>query len=134
MFKGIKALLAGLLAGTALGILFSPKKGGDIRKNFKKELDEGGIGLDTLKDTVVGIGKEIKDSAQDTFGDISENETYKKGLKKAQQYTDIAKDELSQLIKEKTTPTQRKKAKEALKKAKTAINKAASKIADKTND
>ena len=37
MFKGLKALLAGILAGTALGVLFAPKKGDEIRKNIKKE-------------------------------------------------------------------------------------------------
>lgn len=134
MFKGLKALLAGLLAGTALGILFSPKKGEDIRKNFKKEINSGGTGLNTLKDTVVGLGKEIGDSAKDTFEEVSETETYKQGVKKAQDYSGMAKEQLNKMIKEKTTSTQRKKAKEAFKKAKTAINKAASKIADKTND
>ena len=39
MFRLIKSLLAGLVAGTALGVLFSPDKGAKIRKDLKKELD-----------------------------------------------------------------------------------------------
>lgn len=59
MFKGLKSLIAGIAAGTALGVLFSPKKGTEIRKDFEKELKKGGSGLKTAKSTLMGMGKEI---------------------------------------------------------------------------
>ena len=53
MFKGLKSLLAGLLGGAALGILFAPKKGEELRKDIKNEVDSGGSGMNTVKNTVV---------------------------------------------------------------------------------
>jgi len=73
MFRALKALLAGLLAGTALGVLFSPKKGDEIRKDFKRELGEGGSGLKTVKSTLKGLGHEVGESAHD----FSQTETLK---------------------------------------------------------
>ncbi|MEK7673484.1 MAG: YtxH domain-containing protein [Patescibacteria group bacterium] len=66
MLKGLKSLIAGIVAGTALGVLFSPKKGTDIRKNLKKEVKGGGIGLTTIKDTLVDMGKDIGDTYNET--------------------------------------------------------------------
>lgn len=84
MFKGLKSLLAGLIAGTALGILFAPKKGETIRKEFKKEIKEGGIGLNTVKNTLVGMGEDIG-------GTIKNTETFQKGEKSLGNYLKKAK-------------------------------------------
>lgn len=59
-----KSLIAGLLAGTALGILFSPDKGDKIRKDIKKEVDKGGTGLSTIFGVYKKMGKEIGETAQ----------------------------------------------------------------------
>ena len=109
MFKGLKSLFAGLLAGATLGILFSPNKGEEIRKKLKSELDQGGSGVDTLKSTVSGFGKDIGK----TISEVSDSETYKKGRK-----------EVEKLVKENTTAAQRRKAKSAVKKAKKTVKKA----------
>lgn len=79
MFRGLKALFAGLIAGTALGILFSPEKGDVIRKKIKSERDEGGTGLKTVSDTLGKMGQEVGESAQATYGEIQKTETYQKG-------------------------------------------------------
>ena len=60
-------LLLGLLAGTALGILFAPKKGKKMRDNIKKEMDEGGYGLDAIKEGFIGMGKEVVDTAKEAY-------------------------------------------------------------------
>lgn len=84
MFRALKALLAGILAGTALGVLFSPKKGDEIRKDFKKELGRGGTGLKTVKETLKGMGHEM-----------GESETCKKGAAKLKEAAGKAKKKFS---------------------------------------
>lgn len=76
MFKALKGLLAGLLAGTAIGMLFSPKKGSEIRKDFRKEFKSGGIGLNTAKDTLGEMGKDIGDTCKDAYDKIPEDKKH----------------------------------------------------------
>lgn len=95
MFRALKALLAGILAGTALGVLFSPKKGDEIRKDFKKELGQGGSGLKTVKTTLKGLSHEVGESAHN----FSESETYKKGATKLKEAAGKAKKKASSALK-----------------------------------
>ncbi len=121
MFRLIKSLLAGLVAGTALGVLFSPDKGSKIRKDLKKELDEGGLGLETIKKTLAGLGEEISET--DAYQDAEEE--VKKKVKKA---TTKAKRKVVKTVKSKTTAAQRKKAKAVVSKAKSTAKKAAGRV------
>lgn len=82
MFRGLKALFAGLLAGVGLGVLFSPKKGKDIRKDIKDEVDDGGTGLGTVKDTIVDMGKEIGGTCKECYEEVTESEEYQEGKEK----------------------------------------------------
>lgn len=86
MFKGLKSLLVGTLAGIGLGVLFSPKKGTDFRKNLKSEVDKGGTGLSTIKDTFVKMGKDIGGTCKDCYNELSETEEFKKGKKELKKY------------------------------------------------
>lgn len=108
----LKSLIAGLLAGTVLGILFSPDKGDKIRGNIKKEVEKGGTGLGTIWDTMKKMGKEMETSAKDTYEEVSKTETFKKGAAKAKK-----------LIKENIPAEYREEAAQALKKAKKAVSK-----------
>ena len=94
MFKGLKALVAGVIAGTALGVLFSPKKGTEIRKDLQKEIKGGGSGFHTVKGTLMGMGAEVKDVVGDT-------EAYKKGSSSVKKYAKEAKKQAKDLIKKK---------------------------------
>ena len=109
MWRTIKALFAGLIAGTALGVLFSPKKGKEIRKNISDEIDKGGTGLKSIKDTLFGVGHEI-----------SETDTYKQASSEAKKAGKKAK----KAIKAKSPAEQRKQASKALRKAKSTAKKA----------
>ena len=128
MFRLIKSLLAGLVAGTALGVLFSPDKGAKIRKDLKKELDDGGFGLETIKKTLAGLGGEISDTEtyQDAEKKVKKRVTKaKKQVKKA---TTKAKRKVVKKVKSKTTAAQRKKAKAVVSKAKSTAKKAATRV------
>ena len=128
MFRLIKSLLAGLVAGTALGVLFSPDKGAKIRKDLKKELDDGGFGLETIKKTLAGLGDEISET--ETYQDAEKKVKKKvtKAKKRVKKATTKAKKKVVKTVKSKTTPAQRKKAKAAVSKAKSTAKKAASRV------
>ena len=55
--KILAALLAGLAAGAAIGILFAPEKGGQTR--------------DKLSESLKSLGDSIKDRAADEIGNLS---------------------------------------------------------------
>ncbi|MBI2634325.1 YtxH domain-containing protein [Candidatus Peregrinibacteria bacterium] len=94
MFKGLKGLIAGVIAGTALGVLFSPDKGDKIREKFKKERKDGGTGLKTVSDTLGKIGKEIGESAHDTYKKVQKTDFYKENAAKAKEAAKNLKDKL----------------------------------------
>lgn len=56
--KILAALLAGLAAGAAIGILFAPERGSETR--------------DKLNDSLKNLGDSIKDRAADEIGNLSE--------------------------------------------------------------
>ncbi len=141
MFKGLKALLAGVLAGTALGILFAPKKGDEIRKNIKKEVKGGGTGFSTIKDTIVEMGHDIGDFSKGTYGELNKHESFRKGVKTVKGYAAKAKKEAKNIIDDTIPSAKRKQAAKAIKKAaevaksasakaKTVVKKVAKRIAD----
>lgn len=129
MLKGLKALLAGIVAGTALGVLFSPGKGDEIRKNIKKEIDEGGTGFNSIGSTLKHMGKDMSTTAREAYQDLSETEMYQEAQRKGK---DLYDENLSAAQKRKVKKTI-KDAKKSVNKAKKTVKKATSK-AKKTVD
>lgn len=105
MFKGLKSIFVGLLAGTALGILFSPKKGKEFRNDLKKEIDKGGTGLSAIKDTFVKMSKDIGGSCKNCYGELNKTEGFKEGKKRVKEFID---KEVAQDTKEKIKAGYRK--------------------------
>lgn len=107
MFRGLKSLLAGIVAGTAIGVLFSPKKGKEFRKDIKKEINGGGIGLGAVKETLTEMGKDIGSSCKECYQDISKSDEFKKG-----------KEKFKKAVDENVSKSTQEKAKSAYNKAK----------------
>lgn len=63
--KGAFALFAGLLAGAATGVLFSPTSGKKFRDKLQKEIKKGGYGKDSIYTHFKGLAEEVKNSAED---------------------------------------------------------------------
>ncbi len=112
MFRGLKSLITGVIAGTAIGLLFAPKKGQETRKKLKSEFSKGGLGLDTLKETAHQMGRDMSD----TYEDVSANPKVKSAKFKAKKF-----------INENVPPEAMKKAKAGYRKAKSEVKKAVSK-------
>lgn len=127
MFRGLKSLIAGILAGTALGVLFSPKKGSEIRKNFKNEIDKGGIGWETIKDTFANMGKDFGGTCKECYDDLMENEEFQKAASSVKKQAKIAKDHAENWIKENVAEKTIKKAKKDYGKVKRKVKRAVSK-------
>jgi len=120
-------LILGLLAGTALGILFAPKKGRKMRDKIKKELDEGGYGLEAIKEGFIGMGKEVVDTAKEAYESEEVQEQIGKAKDMAEDYYEEGKKEFDKKVRKvrKTAKARATKAKAGAKKtAKKAVKKA----------
>ncbi|MFC1811005.1 YtxH domain-containing protein [Patescibacteria group bacterium] len=120
-------LFLGLLAGTALGILFAPKKGKVMRDKIKKELDEGGYGLEAVKEGFVGMGKEVVDTAKEAYETDEVQEQIGKAKDVAEEYMEEGKKRAKKAVRKyerKAKTTVSKVKKRATKTAKKAGRKA----------
>lgn len=124
MFKGLKSLLAGVLAGIGLGLLFAPKKGSELRKSLKDEVKGGGTGLDTLKGAATDMGKDMKD----TYGELEKTEHYKKAKSEVKKHMKDAKKKAGEFYKENVPAHTRKQVKHGIEKAKETMENIADKF------
>lgn len=84
----------GALLGAVFGLAFAPKKGSDLRKELKTELDKGGHGEKTLRKNAVIIGEDISSTAQEVYQDPAVQTQIKKGQKEAGKLIEQAKEGL----------------------------------------
>lgn len=141
MGKRSGGFLFGILAGTALGILFAPKKGKRLRDEIKREREEGGYGLESVKDGFVGMGKEMVDSAKEFYGseEVQEGvnsareratamaaEVAEEGKRRVRKAKSVVKSEAG-AVASKAKKRVRKATKKATKKAAKAVKSAKSK-------
>lgn len=133
MFKGLRSLITGILTGTLLGILFAPKKGKELREEFKEDFKEGGIGIGTIKENASEMGKDISSSYKECCGGITEDARFKKGVEKAKEYGEKAKNEAEELYKKHVPSKNRKKIKNVISKAKKTIGETIKKIDNRDN-
>ena len=74
-------LFFGIIAGTLLGILFAPKKGKELRKELKQEVDKGGLGTETLKKNFAEMGQDIAGTAEEIYSQPEVQKNVNKGKK-----------------------------------------------------
>jgi gas vesicle protein len=103
--KGAKksglGLLIGVAAGTVLGVLFAPKKGKVIRENFKKELKDGGTGLNTVGKNFAAMGKDIADTTKNVYESPGVQKPLNKGIIELEKAGSGLKDKITGFFKRK---------------------------------
>ncbi|MBN1494797.1 YtxH domain-containing protein [Candidatus Peregrinibacteria bacterium] len=99
MGKHSSGLFFGLLTGAVLGILFAPKKGRDLREQIKQERDEGGTGVGALKDSFVGMGKDLAGTAKEVYETDTVQENLFKAKKKAGEIAEMGKEKMGKAAK-----------------------------------
>ena len=102
--KGFGKFVVGAGIGAALGFLFAPKKGSDLRADLKKKMDEllekaKNIEAEEVKETIEAKIAEIKEE----LADLDKEKALKIAMKKARQIQDAA-EELVDYAVEKGTP------------------------------
>lgn len=102
--KGFGKFVVGAGIGAALGFLFAPKKGSDLRADLKKKMDEliekaKNMEAEEVKETIEAKIAEIKDE----LADLDKEKVLKIAKKKAKQIQDAA-EELVDYAVEKGTP------------------------------
>lgn len=131
MGKRGSGLFLGLLAGTALGVLFAPKKGKELRESIKKERNAGGTGAESIKKGFKSMGKEIASSAKTAYESDEVQEQIgkaktvaRKTAKKAQARLEEETEEVVKKAKKKATKAKKRVAKAAKKVTRKATGKA----------
>lgn len=130
MGLGRKLFTAGaVIAGAVAGALFAPKKGSQLRKEFKKEWDKGGSGVNTLKKHASAMGEDISQTAKGLY----ESETVQKGKTAA---TEAIKDvyETAKTQAQELTAQAKEQAEDLADKAKEQAGDFADKAKDKINE
>lgn len=102
--KGLGKFVVGAGIGAAIGFLFAPKKGSDLRTDLKKKMDEllekaKNVEAEDVKETIEAKIVEIKDE----LADLDKEKVLKIAKKKAKQIQDMA-EELVDYAVEKGTP------------------------------
>lgn len=86
MGKGTKiGWMLGLLSGTALGVLFAPNRGKDLRERIKSDIKKGNYGYQPLVDDFKKMGGEVTDTAKDVYASDHVQKAKKAVQKKAKE-------------------------------------------------
>lgn len=126
--KGLGKFIIGASVGAALGMLFAPKKGSELRADLKNKMDElidkaKNIDVDEVKDYVNKKVTEIRVE----LADLDKEKALKIAKKKAKEVENKCEDLVKYTI-EKGTPVLERTAKELKKKAAGVIREVLNKL------
>ena len=115
--------LVGLVMGTAVGMLFAPRKGKDLRNEIKKDRQKGKLGIAPLTNDIKDLGQELGEVAKDIYESDKVQNAVEKGKEK---FSDIADD----VMDEKAMKERWENGKDLLQRAKNGLNRAKKSLRD----
>ena len=129
--KGAGKFVLGAGIGAALGLLFAPKKGSELRSDLKKKLDElvakaKEVDIDEVKDEFMKKVDELKGELED----LDKEKALKIAKKKGEELK-VKAEELLQLAREKGTPVLEGIAKDVKKKTASVVKEVLAKLEEK---
>lgn len=86
----------GAMLGALFGLVFAPKKGSELRKELKHEIEKGGHGEKTFKKTATQMGQDIVDTGKEVYHDPQVQKTIRHGKKEAMKIAEQAKVKLQE--------------------------------------
>ncbi len=87
-------LVIGAILGALFGLAFAPKKGSELRKDIKSELDKGGHGEKTAKKVASAISQDVADTAKEVYADPAVQKQLEKGKKEARKLVGQAREKI----------------------------------------
>lgn len=86
----------GAMLGALFGLVFAPKKGSELRKELKHEIEKGGHGEKTLKKTATQMGQDIVETSKEVYQDPQVQKSIRHGKKEALKLAEQAKAKLQE--------------------------------------
>ena len=128
---GLGKFLVGAGIGAAIGMLFAPKKGSELRQDLKAKMDEllekaKKVSIEDVKEAVTKKVDEIRNE----LNDLDKEKVLKLAKRKGQQIEKKCEDLVEYTI-EKGTPVLEKTAKELKKKAAGVVREVLNKLEEK---
>lgn len=74
-----------LASGAVLGMLFSPRKGSQIRKDLSKKWDKGESGIDVLQKAATKMGEDVATTTKEIYNSKTVQEKKEKLVKGAKE-------------------------------------------------